>query len=155
MSDPTPDEVRFAGMLAKFTPEVAAWGAECVARLRARLPTATVMVYDNYNALAIGFMPNQRPSDAIVSIAVFPRWCTLCFLKDGPRLPDPQGLLKGGGVRVRHVRLPEPASLDDPAIVALLEAALAMAVPPMPDGPPGRLLIKSVSAKQRPRRPGG
>ncbi len=155
MSDPTPDEDRLTGMLAAFTPEVAAQGAYCVARLRARMPTATVMVYDNYNALAIGFMPNDRPSDAIVSIAVFPRWCTLCFLKDGPRLPDPEGLLKGAGVRVRHVRLSEPASLDDPAIVALLDSALTMAVPPMPAGPPGRLLIKSVSARRRPRRPGG
>ena len=154
MSDPTPED-RLAGMLAEFTPDVAAQGAECVARLRARMPTATVMVYDNYNALAIGFSPGERPSDAIVSVAVFPRWCTLCFLKDGPRLPDPEGLLKGGGVRVRHVRLPDPTDLDDPAIAALLDSALAMADPPMPVGPPGRLLIRSVSPNRRPRRPGG
>ena len=154
MQDLTP-EARLAGMLAEFSPEVAAWGADCVARLRTRMPTATVMVYDNYNALAIGFAPNERPSDAVVSIAVFPRWCSLFFLKDGPRLPDPTGLLKGEGTRVRHVRLPHPAYLDDPAVVALLEAALARADPPMPDGLPGRLLIKSVSAKRRPRRPGG
>ena len=154
MTDYTPED-RLDRMLAEFTPDIAAQGAECVARLRVRMPTATVMVYDNYNALAIGFMPNDRPSDAILSIAVFPRWCTLCFLKDGPRLPDPERLLKGGGVRVRHVRLPDPASLDDPAIAALLDAALAMAHPPMPAGPPGRLLIRSVSPNRRPRRPPG
>ena len=154
MTDATPEQ-RLEAMLAEFTPDIAAHGAACVARLRARMPTATVMVYDNYNALAIGFMPADRPSDAIVSIAVFPRWCTLCFLKDGPRLPDPEGLLKGGGVRVRHVRLPDPAYLDHPAIAALLDAALAMAEPPLPVGPPGHLLIRSVSPNRRPRRPPG
>ena len=154
MTDATPEQ-RLEAMLAEFTPDVATQGAACVDRLRARMPTATVRVYDNYNALAIGFMPADRPSDAIVSIAVFPRWCTLCFLKDGPRLPDPEGLLKGGGVRVRHVRLPDPAYLDDPAVAALLDAALAMADPPLPVGTPGRLMIKSVSSKRRPRRPAG
>ena len=154
MSDPTPEQ-RLVAMLAEFTPDIAAQGAECVARLRARMPTATVMVYDNYNALAIGFVPNDRPSDAIVSVAVFPRWCTLCFLKDGPRLPDPGGRLQGGGVRVRHVRLRSPACLDDPAVAALLDAALDLADPPMPVSPPGRLLIRSVSARRRPRKPLG
>jgi len=149
-------ERRFADMLSEFTPDIAAQGAEAVAWLRARLPTATVMVYDSYNALAVGFAPNMRPSDAIVSLAVLPRWITLCFIKDGPRLPDPEGLLRGGGSRVRHVRLTGgPADLETPAIQALLDAALGMADPPMPDGPPGAFLIKSVSPRRRPRRPAG
>jgi len=41
------------------------------------------MVYDNYNALVIGFGPNDRPSLAIFSIVLFPRWVTLCFLQGG------------------------------------------------------------------------
>jgi hypothetical protein len=32
------------------------------------------MVYDNYNGLVIGFGPNDKPSLAIFSIVVFPRW---------------------------------------------------------------------------------
>lgn len=152
----TDAEQRFAAMLAEFKPNVAAQAAEMVAWMRTLLPTATVMVYDNYNALAVGFMPNTRASDAIVSLAVFPKWVTLCFLKDGPRLPDPEGLLKGAGSRVRHVRLAGgPADLEKPAIRALLDAALRLAEPPMPDGPPGTFLIKSVSPRRRPRRPAG
>ncbi len=131
MAEATPEQ-RLETMLAEFTPDIAARGAEAIDRLRARLPTATALVFDNYNALVVGFLPNDRPSDAIVSIAVFPRWVTLCFLKNGPALPDPEGLLNGGGKRVRHLRLPEASHLDSPAVAALLDAALTMADPPMP-----------------------
>ena len=154
MAEATPEQ-RFEAMLAEFQPHVATRAAEAIDRLRARLPTATVLVYDNYNALAVGFLPNDRPSDAIVSIAVFPRWVTLCFLKNGPALPDPEGLLSGGGTRVRHLRLPEASHLESPAVAALLDAALAMADPPMPVSPRGVLSIRSVSAKRRPRQPLG
>jgi hypothetical protein len=154
MSEATPDQ-RLEAMLAEFTPDIAARAAEAIERLRARLPTATVLVYDNYNALAVGFLPNDRPSDAIVSIAVYPRWVTLCFLKNGPALPDPEGLLKGEGTRVRHLRLPQASHLDSPAVAALLDAAVAMADPPMPVSPPGALSIRSVSARRRPRQPLG
>ena len=49
-----------------------------------------------YNALAIGFGPTDRASEAICSLAVFPRWVSF-FLMQGARLPDPHHLLKGKG----------------------------------------------------------
>ena len=39
----------------KFTPEVAALARALLAKMKARVPGATIMVYDNYNALALGF----------------------------------------------------------------------------------------------------
>jgi hypothetical protein len=142
------------GFLAKFTPEVDALAHALMERMRARLPGATAMVYDNYNTLAIGFGPSEKPSHAILSLAVMPRWVTLCFLR-GVGLPDPHGLLRGEGTRVRHVRLHEPEALDDPRIEALISVALAQAEPPIDPAAGQRLVIKSVSAKQRPRRPHG
>jgi hypothetical protein len=139
--------------LAKFTPEVEALAHDLIARMRARLPGAAIIVYDNYNALAIGFGPTEKASQAVVSLAVFPRWVTLCFLQ-GAGLPDPGGLLRGGGSRVRHVRLHDPATLDDPAIEALIAEAVARSEPPFDPAAGQRLVIKSISAKQRPRRPG-
>jgi hypothetical protein len=62
--------------------------------MRRRLPGATELIYDNYNALAIGFGPGERSSDAVFSIAVWPRWVSLFFLR-GTRLHDPGKLLKG------------------------------------------------------------
>jgi hypothetical protein len=55
----------------------------------------------------------------------------------------------------RHIVLDDPAILDDPEVEALIAVALERAKKPMdPNAPPGRLVIRSVSAKQRPRRPG-
>jgi hypothetical protein len=147
-------ETLLDGFLAKFAPAVETLARALIARMRARLPGAAIIVYDNYNALAIGFGPTEKPSHAVLSLAVFPRWVTLCFLH-GAGLPDPNGLLRGGGSRVRHVRLHEPGALDDPDIEALIAAAVAGAEPAFDIGASQRLVIKSVSAKQRPRRPPG
>jgi hypothetical protein len=145
-------EARLDGFLEKFDPEVAAQARTHLAKMRFRLPAATIMVYDNYNALAIGFAPGHRASEAVLSLAVFPRWVTLCFLF-GADLPDPDGRLKGSGSRVRHIRLVPEGVLDDPYVVTLISEAAARATPPFDPAAEQRLVIKSVSAKQRPRRP--
>lgn len=147
-------EVQLASFIAKFTPEIAAQAEAILAAMRARYPTALEMVYDNYNALAIGFGPTEKPSEAIFSIAVFPRWVSLFFLQ-GIGLYDPGNLLKGNGSVVRHVVLKSVAMLDDPAVMRLMEEAVATARVPLGAGGQHRLVIKSVSAKQRPRRPAG
>src|SRR5437773_353459 len=90
------------GFMAKYSPEVVSVARSALAKMRGLIPGAVELVYDNYNALVIGFCPSeQRPSEAVLSIVLFPRWVTVCFLQDGPELPDPQGLLKGSGTRVR------------------------------------------------------
>ena len=136
----------------KFTPEVAVLTRALFDKMKARAPGATILVYDNYNALAIGFGPSEKAGQAVLSLAVMPRWVTLCFLY-GAGLPDPQGLLNGSGSRVRHVRLHTPGAFDDPAVQALVSAALERCEPPIDATREQRLIIKSVSAKQRPRRP--
>jgi hypothetical protein len=136
----------------KFTPEVAALTRTLLAKMKARIPGAQILVYDNYNALAIGFGPSDKAGQAILSLAVMPRWVTLCFLW-GVHLADPDGMLKGSGSRVRNVRLMTPEALDDPRIEALIDEALAKAEPPIDPAAEQRLIIKSISAKQRRRRP--
>ena len=49
--------------LDAYTPEIAAIAREALAKLRKRLPHAIEMVYDNYNALACGFGPDERVSE--------------------------------------------------------------------------------------------
>ena len=138
--------------LARFSPEIVALAKAARAKLRKRFPRAIEMVYDNYNALVIGFGPDTRTSDALFSIAVYPRWVTLFFLK-GATLPDPDQVLKGSGTTVRHVVLDGPETLGLPAVHALMAEALRRARPSI--NPAGRraLIIKSVSPRQRPRRP--
>ena len=119
---------QLAGFIAKFSPEIAKDARAALARLGRLLPASAVrLVYDNWNGLVIGFGPNERASDAIVSILVTPDHLTLCFINDGPGLPDPHGLLKGSGNVVRHVRLASPRDLDTPPIKALVKAAISHA----------------------------
>ena len=120
--------------------------------LRKRMPTATELVYDNYNALAIGFGPSERTSEAIVSLAVYARGVNLYFLY-GAHLEDPDRLLEGNGTRGRFVRLPTAKRLAEPGVQALLDAAISDCDPPLPATGRVRTIVKSVSAKQRPRRP--
>jgi hypothetical protein len=120
--------------------------------LAARFPDAVQMVYDNYNFLVIGFGPTRRASDAILSLAADARGVNLCFLQRGPKLPDPTSILRGSGKVVRTVALDSPDDLDRPDVGALIEVALRLAITPMDASDNGDLVIKSVSAKQRPRR---
>ena len=140
------------GFLAKFSPEVEARARAALDRMRARLPGAFQLVYDNYNALAIAFGANEKLSGVVFSIALYPRWVSLFFAR-GTDLPDPQGLLQGEGKGIRHIVLKDIALFDDPAVEALIGEALRRVTPPIDPAKPGRLIIKSVSAKQRPRRP--
>jgi hypothetical protein len=149
MNDKSPAQ-QLARFIARFRPDIAAVTRTARAKMRKRLPRAVEMVYDNYNALVIGFGPTERASEAIVSIVVYPRWVSVCFLQ-GAHLPDPHGVLVGSGNQVRHIRLDEGAAvLDTPAIRALMSEALKFSGEPF-DGK-GRLVIKAISAKQRPRR---
>jgi hypothetical protein len=145
-------EAMLDGFLDRFTPDVARLAREAVGRMRARLPGVVRMVYDNYNALVVGFCPGDRPSDAIFSIAVYPRSVALCFLQ-GAGLADPRGLLRGSGTVARHLPLRSAGDLDRPEVEELVARALAAARVPLDPAGEGRLVIRSVSAKQRPRRP--
>jgi hypothetical protein len=145
-------EKQLDGFIAKYSPDIGALARAALAKMRARLPGAIELVYDNYNALAIGFSPTERTSDAIFSIALWPRWVSLFFLQ-GAGLPDPNRLLKGSGKVARHIVLDDPDDLDRPAVQDLIAGALECARTPLAGAGPGRIVIKSVSAKQRPRRP--
>jgi hypothetical protein len=136
--------------LAKYDPTIARLARRTLFRIRKLLPGAVEIVYDNYNALAIGFGPNEKASLAIFSIALYPRWVNLFFLQ-GAKLPDPARRLQGSGKVVRSIRLDDKA-LDDPEILTLIKVAMARAKTPIDPAQPRRLVIKSVSTKQRPRR---
>ena len=76
-----------------------------------------------------------------------------CFFCREPALPDPKGLLQGEGNVVRYIRLEDEETLDRADVKAMMATALKMAEVPMDKKTEYKLVIKSVSAKQRPRRP--
>ncbi len=145
-------EGQLEAFIDKFTPAVATLARACLEKMRAQLPGAIQLVYDNYNALAVGFGPSERASEAIFSIVLYPRWVTL-FLLQGAGLPDPKQILKGKGKVVRHIVLASAADLDQPAILDLMAKALRRAEAGIDPAAPGRIVIRSIRAKQRARRP--
>jgi hypothetical protein len=146
---------QLADLIGRFDPGVARVVRASRRALHKRLPTAIEQVYDNYNFLAIGFCSTERTSDCIVSLAVSPRGVALSFYY-GATLPDPDRVLLGSGNQNRFVRLASAAVLSTPPVEALIAAAVAQAAVPLPATGGGYLMIKSVSANQRPRRkPGG
>ncbi len=143
---------QLAGFIAKFDPAVARLiRATCTTLRRGYFGTATELVYDNYNALAIGWTGSGRTSDVIVSVASTSRGVVLYFTW-GTKLPDPDGILLGAGNQGRFMRVESPATLERPEVRALLKAAIAEARAPLPKTGKGTLVIKSISKKQRPRR---
>jgi hypothetical protein len=143
---------QLAGLMQAYAPAVRKTARTALTKLRAQIPGATEMVYDTFNALVIGFGPNDRASEAIVSIGLYPKWVNLYFL-DGALLPDPEKLLRGTGNRVRMLRLDDATLLDRPVVKALIAAAVTNADSPFERRRPRRLLIKSIASRRRPRRP--
>ena len=147
----TDPEEQLRTFIDKFEPKHQAVIRAARKALRKSFPTATELAYDNYNFFVIGFGPTERPSDCIVSIAAAANGVGLCFIR-GASLPDPANVLLGSGKQTRFVRLPTAEVLHQPAVQALLMVAADRAKTPLPDSGRGRLIIRSVSAKQRPRR---
>jgi hypothetical protein len=145
-------ETQLASFITKYTPEIAALAEGILNRMRKLYPTAVEIVYDNYNALAIGFGPSDRASEVIFSITLYPKWVSLFFMQ-AKGLSDPYLLLRGSGSVARHVVLKSVHMLDDPELRALMDDASAKAKLPLNAEGKHRLVIKSVSKKQRPRRP--
>jgi len=142
---------QLAAFVSKFDRKIAKQIRDCRAILRKRFPTAYEIVYDNYNFFVIGYCSTERNKDCIVSIVANSKGVGLSFYW-GATLPDPHKLLQGAGSQNRFVRLPTPATLNDPQIAALVTAAEAQGKVPLPATGSGVTIIKSISAKQRPRR---
>ncbi len=151
MKEPTPAK-QWDAFLARFNPEIVALVKAVLIRMRQRLPGAVELVYDNFNALVIGFGPSERASEAIFSLAIYPNWANLFFLR-GATLKDPRKLLQGGGRVVRHLRLSDPRLLDEPGVRDLMDRSMAQATKSIDPLAKRRTVIKAISAKQRPRRP--
>ena len=147
---PTPEK-QLAGFVGKFEPAHQRLIRSVRRALRQRFPTAYELVYDNYNFFVIGYSPTERPSDAIVSIAAGASGVGLCFIH-GKKLRDPKKVLRGSGNQTRFLHLESADVLARPEVRALVTAAIAQAKTPFRESGRGQLIIRSVSAKQRPRR---
>lgn len=148
---PASAERQLKSFIAKFDPANQTLIRAVRQRLRGRFPTAYELAYDNYNFFVIGYGPTERPSDCIVSMVAGANGVGVCFIH-GASLPDPRKILRGSGNQTRSIHLDSADVLARPEIEALIAAAIARAKTPFRADTRGQLIIRSVSAKQRPRR---
>ncbi len=147
---PSPD-AQFSALLSRFPPEIVAMVKRCLPKLRRAFPVSHELVYDYSNSLVVAFGMSERGYEAIVALAIFPRWVRLYFDKS---LPDPEGLLQGAGTKVRSVTLEAASDLDRGDIKALIKAAIKHSGVTFPKTRSTRMVIKSASKKKKPRRTG-
>lgn len=148
---PASPEKQLAGFIAKFDPQIAKQIRAARRVLRQHYPTANELVYDNYNFFVIGYSATERPSDCLFSIAANAKGVGLSFYY-GSTLPDPHKILLGSGSQNRFIRIESEKVLSRPEVKELMNAAVAQADPALPSAGRGHLTIRSVAAKQRPRR---
>jgi hypothetical protein len=148
---PAEAERRLVEFIAKFEPKHQRLIRAMRKTLRKLFPTSFELAYDNYNFFVLGYGPTERPSDCIISMAAGANGVGLCFIR-GATLPDPKKLLLGSGKQTRFLRIESVEVLTRPEVKALVAAARAESKTAFRSDGPCRLIIRSVSAKQRPRR---
>jgi len=122
-------------------------------------PEAGEFVYEVYT-IADHFTFTQRPGDAFVFTTTHANWVNLGF-NFGSVLPDPEGLLRGDGKLIRHVRIAQATDLDAPGVRELVRASIAQAERPEGKAGKPRTVIhraqsgrkRSVRSRQRTRYP--
>jgi hypothetical protein len=99
----------------------------------------------------IGFEPTERPSEAFLSLVVYPRCVSVCFLQ-AVKLPESQNILNGQGKQVRFVWLENAKILDKRAIKTLISEAVKLGGKPLSPKNSEQIIVKLISANQRSRR---
>ena len=148
----TTAETQLASFFTKYEPPIAKLGKALRAKLRARLPglSEIVYVYENQGSLVISYSPTERGFEGPCGLAVYPD-CVKLFFGQGAQLSksDPKKLLEGSGKTVRHVVLKTAADFDRAEIEALVAAALKLAKVRLDASAKGSMIIKAEEQKQR------
>jgi len=118
-------------------------------------PEASEFIYEVYT-IAAHFSFTERPSDAFAFTTTHANWVNLGF-NFGALLSDPDGLLRGEGKLIRHVRIAQIADLRAPGVRKLVRDAIAQAEQPEGKAGKPRTFLRtahSVGKRAAPRRRG-
>jgi hypothetical protein len=86
--------------------------------VRDTLPDATEIFYHG----ALGYGPSASGFDRILYVMPQNGYANLGFFY-GNDVPDPSGLLKGTGKRMRHIKIRSVLAAQNPALVPMVRAA--------------------------------
>ncbi len=144
----TKDLILFLKPFPGSVKEITLWLREFIWDL---YPDSNELIYDNYNALAIGFSLTDKAGDVFCSLAVYSKHVNFGFNR-GSEIVDSEQLLKGQGSLYRRITIKDKKNLPKTYIKKLLKEAYKNAVSRLKEKPQtlqGKTITKSVSAKQR------
>jgi len=117
-------------------------------------PTANELIYDNYNAVALGWSVTDKLGQTFCSIALASRYCHFGFYW-GSEISDPEKRLLGKGNQYRYIIVNSPPDFPKIYMKKLMKEAWAVSMAKVKDPSDikeGLTIVKSISEKKR--RPG-
>jgi len=146
----TKDLVKFLKPFNKDITERALWLREFIWNL---YPQTNELIYDNYNALAVGWSPTDRVGHTFCSIAVGRTSNNVHFgFYWGNELADPDKILLGDGNQYRYILVPDKNNFPKAYIEKLVKEAYANSLAKVKDKKQimnGQTIVKSISSKKR------
>ncbi len=116
-------------------------------------PTANELIYDNYNALAVGWSPTEKVGHVFCSIALGRTSHKLHFgFYWGSQIADPKGILLGEGNQYRYIIVNDIDAFPSRYMIKLLKDAYKNSMSKVKDPRllrEGLTVTKSVSPKKR------
>ena len=116
-------------------------------------PQTNEMIYDNYNALAVGWSPTDRVGHTFCSIAVGRTSNNVHFgFYWGSEISDPDKILLGEGNQYRYILVPDKNKFPQAYIKKLVKEAYANSLAKVKDKKQimnGQTIVKSISTKKR------
>jgi hypothetical protein len=135
---PYPDAIR----------EIVLWLREFVWDL---YPNANELIYDNYNALALGWSLSDKASHLFCNIAVYSKYVHFGFYY-GSQIGDPEKILLGKGNQYRYIIVKTKTDLPKTYIKKLLKEAYVYSLSKLKDQKQllkGTTITKSISKIRR------
>ncbi|HLF35830.1 MAG TPA: hypothetical protein VI583_16420, partial [Cyclobacteriaceae bacterium] len=119
-------------------------------------PQANELIYDNYNALAVGWSPTDRVGHTFCSIAVGRTSLNVHFgFYRGSEISDPKGILLGAGNQYRYILVKDIEQFPQAYIRKLVNEAYQNSLVKVKDKKQilsGLTITKSVSAAKKANR---
>jgi hypothetical protein len=146
----TKDLMKFLSPFSGEITEIVLWLREFVWDL---YPESNELIYDNYNAVAIGWSPSDKVGETFCSIAVGRSSNNIHFgFYWGSKIADPEKLLLGKGNQYRYILVKNKKEFPAAYIKKLVEEAYNYSLSIMKNKElviKGTTVTKSVSATKR------
>ena len=144
-------ETELRSLIAKHAPAQQRLTGTMRRWLRKRLPTAHEVVYEYRDCFVISYSPSERGYEGVLAIRASSDGVKLYF-NQGKGLPDPEKLLRGSA-NARWIHVEGATTLALPAVVRLIDEALARNRVPFARTGRGPVVVSPALAKKRRQRP--